>query len=125
MKPVIHRILAIDDDKSFLDMVKNFFASYGIEVACAHQSQDGLELMRTGKFPVVILDYKMPLLNGDDLIALLQSINPHAKFIVVSGILEEDVEGKFRGLGYYAFFEKGKMQLSDLIESVKSALHSG
>ena len=38
-------------------------------------------------------------------------MNPRVKVIVVTGHTIDEVEDMFRGLGYYAFFEKGTLSL--------------
>ena len=124
MKPTLSRILAVDDDQAFVELVRNFFASYGIDVVGAQTGREAVERMKAHPFAVVLLDYRLPLMDGHDVIALLQKINPLARFIVVSGVIEEDVEEKFKGLGYMSFFEKGKLHLQDLLQAVKTALHS-
>ncbi len=121
MKFEKRKILIIDDDKSFLDLLKSYFTSHQYEVACADTSSKALSSMRDGKFKVVILDYSMPHVKGDEMIAMLQQLNPSARVIVVTGLLSEEVEEKFKGLGYFAYFEKGQLPFKLLEETVLKA----
>lgn len=118
------KLLIIDDDKGFLDMLQTYFASHEYETAVAEDAPQAIRAMREGKFKVVILDYQMPHVNGDDLIAMLQQIHPTARFIVVTGHLAEDVEGKFKGLGYFAYFEKAQLPFKALEETVLKAFNA-
>lgn len=115
------KVLIVDDDRSFLDMLQNYFVSHQYEVTCAENTSKALAAMREGRFKVVILDYQMPQAKGDDLIAMLQKINPAAKFIIVTGVLSEDVEARFKGLGYFAYFEKATLPFKALEETILKA----
>jgi len=121
MKFEKRKLLIIDDDKSFLDLLKTYFASHQYDVAVAETTSKALSEMREGRFKVVILDYSMPQVKGDEMIAMLQQINPSCRVIVVTGLLSEDVEEKFRGLGYFAYFEKGQLPFKLLEETALKA----
>lgn len=121
MKFQKRKILVVDDDKAFLDLIQGYFSSHEYDVICAADTSKALSSMREGRYKVVLLDYQMPLVNGDDLIAMLQQINPSVRVIVLSGMIAEEVEEKFKGLGYYAYFEKGQLPLKQLEEAVLKA----
>jgi DNA-binding NtrC family response regulator len=108
------KVLVIDDDLSFGRMLTDYLRSKGWDVAVSDNPADAIEAFRTKRPRVVILDFNMPLATGDRFLPLLQEIEPHVKAVVVSGMTGEDVEDKFRGLGYYAFFEKGALSLEKL-----------
>ena len=116
------KILVVDDDKNFVLMVRDYFKSVGYDVKCAGNSEEGLEFFKKYKPRVVLLDFNMPLVTGEKLLPMLKGIDPMVKVIVVTGCIEEDVEEKFRGLGYFAFFEKGSLSLEGLREKVDQAL---
>lgn len=124
MKFEKRRILIVDDDKGFLDLVRNYFVSHQYDVVCADGPSKAVQSMQEGRFKVVVLDYQMPKVNGDELIAILQKINPTARFIVVTGLLSGLVEERFKGLGYFAFLEKGQLGLKTLEEAVLRAFGS-
>jgi len=115
------KILVVDDDPAFVDLIRSYFVSHQYDVVCADGVDQAIKGMREGRMKVVILDYSMPKVNGDSLIAMLQQLNPTARFIVVTGLLSGDIEDKFKGLGYYAYFEKGRLPLKQLEEAVIKA----
>lgn len=121
MKYEPRKILIIDDDRAFLDLFRTYFVSHQYDVTCVENAPRALEAMREKRFQVVVLDYQLPLIQGDELIAMLQQINPRARIIIVTGLANEQVEDKFKGLGYFAYFEKGMMQLKALEEAVLRA----
>ena len=118
------KLLIVDDDVSFLDLAKTYFKERGIDATAVENSMRALSAMKTQGFKVVILDYQMPQTKGDDLIAILQRVNPKARFIIVTGFTEEHVEHKFKGLGYYAYFEKANLSWKKLEDAVVEAFKS-
>lgn len=116
------KLLVIDDDLMFSEMLSVYFRSVGFDVRTADNVEDAIREFRRLKPKVVLLDFNMPLVNGDKFLPLLQDINPVVKIIVVSGYTQEDVEDKFKGLGYFAFFEKGGISLENLKMKVDEAL---
>lgn len=115
-------ILIVDDELPFLELVKNYFTPRGVRVVTADTSITALNAMRKERFRLVLLDYAMPQIRGDDLMGMLQTINPSARFIIVSGVDTKDVEQEFKGLGYVAFFQKGTISLKDLENAVNESL---
>lgn len=58
------RVLIIDDDKTFVDMVCDFLNSAGFESVIASNGLDGLKEIESKNPQAVILDINMPQLNG-------------------------------------------------------------
>lgn len=117
-------VLVVDDDAGFAALATDYFRARGFEAWTATGFEDALELFRRHRPGVVLLDLNMPLVNGDRFLPLLQEIEPRVRAIVVSGCLKEEVEERFAGLGYYAFFEKGTLSLDQVKEKVDEAYGS-
>ncbi len=116
------KILIVDDEPGFTQLISEYFKSLGFEVSCALDAEAAMALFKKHKPRAVILDFNMPFITGDRFLPVLQSIDPMVKVIVISGCLEEEVEEKFRGLGYFHFFEKGSLSLEKLRSKVDEAL---
>ena len=116
------KILVVDDDPGFLQMMADFFKPKGYSVGVATNLEDAINVFRREKPKVVLLDFNMPIVSGEKFLPLLQSVDPAVRAIVVTGYLEEEVEEKFKGLGYFAFFKKGNLSLEALQAKVDEAL---
>ncbi len=114
--------MIVDDEEGFVQTLAQYFLSQGFDVKSATNLEDAINIFRKEKPKVVLLDFNMPLLTGERFLPLLQSVNPSVRVIVVSGYLEEEVESKFKGLGYFAFFKKGDLELEKLKQKVIEAL---
>lgn len=117
------KILVIDDDVSFSKMLVDYFMSQGYWVCSAQQMDEAIKLSRKNKPKVVLLDFNMPLVTGDQLLPVLQEVNPQVKAIVITGCTGDEVEERFKGLGYFAYFEKGGLSLESLKEKVEEAMN--
>ena len=118
-----NKLLIIDDDLGFLLMAADYFRSNGYEVYTADTMDQAIKIYKRERPPVVLLDFYLPLVTGEKLLPVLQEINPAVRAIVVSGYIKEEVEEKFKGLGYFAYIEKGDMSLEGLKQKVEEALN--
>lgn len=117
------RLLIIDDEPSFLELLGEYFKNAGYDARTAPNLEEAVQTFRIQKPNVVLLDFNMPMLTGEKFLPILQNLNPSVRVIVITGCLEEEVEDKFKGLGYYGFFEKGDLSLENLKKKVDEALN--
>ncbi len=91
-------ILAIDDDNSFLQVVRSALKQEGYNVLASSSGPKGLDMIRYAPSPVrvILLDYDMPRLNGSEMLGFLRRLNPHAKIIAVTGMSESFLPVEFR-----------------------------
>ena len=116
-----NKLLIVDDDENYSRMMVDFFRMSRYDVSFANNLEDAINLFRKNRPSVVLLDFNMPIVTGEKFLPILQSIDPAIRVIVISGCIEEEVEDKFRGLGYFAFFEKGAMSLESVRQTVDEA----
>lgn len=115
-------MLIIDDDVEFAQTLADFFKAKGFRVSVANDFYGALDIFRRDKPKVVLLDFKMPFTTGEQLLPLLQHLRPGVRTIVITGCIGEEVEEKFKGLGYFCFFEKAGLSLEKLGQKVEEAL---
>ena len=79
------RILVIDDDVEFMDVLCKVLRSRGYEVYSALNGKDGVNLYKETPVDLVITDILMPEQDGVELIFSLRKISPEVKIILISG----------------------------------------
>jgi len=90
------RLLLIDDDAELCQEVAEALRDEGFVVENTSDTSEGEKLVARGVFDVVILDYKMPGLNGIELLRMIKSKRPKTKVIITTGrpfiekLLEEE-----------------------------------
>src|SRR4030095_15540952 len=58
------KILLIDDDAKIVNLEKAILTQGGFEVDTALDGAEGLEKLRTGQYDVIVLDIRMPAMDG-------------------------------------------------------------
>ncbi len=81
-------ILVIDDDPILLQTVKSMLAKRGFNVLTSSSGARGLGVLgnAVGDIRVVLLDYGMPKLNGDETLKFIRQVRPNAKVIGLTGM---------------------------------------
>src|SRR5215467_7939513 len=82
------RILLVDDNNHGLIARKAVLEEVGYQVSTAKNGDEALELYTARKFDLVVTDYKMPKMNGVELIAQIRKSDADARVILLSGFVE-------------------------------------
>ena len=119
------KIVAIDDEAEFIDVIKNYFELREYDITVAIHGTKGIELVKEKKPDVVLMDLKMPGVDGDEVFSLLKSMHPSPKVIFVTAY---DDGGKTKArllkMGAYAYFDKPVASLRELEETINKAAQS-
>ena len=91
MKPSsisVPNILLVDDCKDGLLVRKALLEELGCTVQIACNGEEGLKLFESTRFDVVVTDYRMPRMNGIELIQRIRKIDPNARIVLLSKMVE-------------------------------------
>ena len=78
-------LLYIDDDKTILKMVGGFFEEFGYTVFRAEDGELGLEAFHTHRPDIVLVDLRMPKVDGFQVLETITKDSPDTPVIVISG----------------------------------------
>jgi CheY-like chemotaxis protein len=81
-------ILLVDDNHDGLLVRRCLLEEIGCCVQTALNGEEGLKLFKAAKFDVVVTDYRMPRMNGAELIQRIRLLDPNARIILLSGFVE-------------------------------------
>jgi CheY-like chemotaxis protein len=81
-------ILLVDDNKLGLSARKTVLEELGHRIVTASNGVDALEQFGARKFDLVVTDYKMPRMDGLELIIGLRKIRPDLPVILISGFVD-------------------------------------
>jgi len=81
------RILVIDDEEPVLDLIQSTLVRRGFTVETARDGGEGLRRIAQTHFDLIVCDWKMPGLNGQQVFERLRTNHPHAagRFIFLTG----------------------------------------
>ena len=117
------KILTIDDEVEFTNLIQGYFGARGFEVIIANAGDSGLKIAKEIKPDLCLIDLKMPGIHGDEVLKEILNIQPKPKCIMITA---SEGEGKTRqylmNLGAYACFDKPITSLRNLEETIRKAL---
>ena len=83
------KILIVDDDNAYLNVLEKIFSKMEYEAEFAGSSEEALEILKKDNFPLIITDLEMPGLDGVELCKQIRIIDPKAVVYALSGYIAE------------------------------------
>ncbi|MGD9157458.1 MAG: sigma 54-interacting transcriptional regulator [Desulfobacteraceae bacterium] len=116
------KLLTIDDDQTILGLISNFFTLIGYTVFKAKDGEEGLEIFNNEKPNIVLVDLKMPKVDGFQVLETIRKESSDTPVLVISGEGEmTDVIRALR-LGAWNYQTKPIDNLTFLQHNVEQAL---
>ena len=102
-------VIYIDDDATNRALLRDMLAIEGITMAEAPDARTGLKMISEGDFDLILMDLRMPDMNGLTAIRQLRAggnSSGHVPIVVVTADISEGVKELCRGAGAEDFLEK-------------------
>ena len=115
------KVLIVDDEKSIRKTLREILEYEKYKVEEAVDGMDCLAKFKRDKFDVVILDIKMPNLDGMETLERLQQMNPEVPIVMISGHANIDIAVEAVKMGAFDFVSKPP-DLNRLLITLKNAL---
>jgi len=120
------RILVVDDEPIICRNCSRILADCGYEVETLQSSRMAIERIKEESFDVILLDFKMPGLNGMEMLPLIKEINPCVMIIMMTGYstVENAVQAMKQGAFDYIPKPFSSDELSIRVEKALEKRHS-
>lgn len=100
------RILVVDDNKEFCQNVRDIVELQGYEVLTAHDGFQALELVRQDGLDLVLMDVKMPIMDGVATFKKIKQIAPQLPVVMVTAYAVEECVREALREGAFGFLKK-------------------
>ena len=95
------KILIIDDDEQSLFALCTVFQSQRWVSVCAKDVPTGLELLRTEKPDLVIIEYQLPGIEGIGGVEMIRALDAQVPVICFTGEESQEVADRFFAVGFF------------------------
>tara|TARA_R110002051_G_scaffold145817_2_gene218773 strand:- start:2667 stop:4013 length:1347 start_codon:yes stop_codon:yes gene_type:complete len=100
------KILIIEDDAAFCQMLQKFLTKKDYQVATSFNAEDGIEKFKNDNFDIVITDLRLPNYDGIQLLSDIKKINPKIPVLVMTGYAEVSTAVKAMKKGAFDYISK-------------------
>lgn len=116
-------VLIVEDEPSLQDAFRLVIESGGYEVFTAQNGLVGIDMIKSKKPDLVLLDIFMPVMDGKELLRNIDLEDfPSTTVVVYSNLSDQQTETEMYELGAHGFILKSSMTPRDLLELVKKHL---
>jgi PAS domain S-box-containing protein len=115
------KILIVDDDPSICNMFERFLTTNGYEVRTSNDGQEALFLLRSEFFNLIVLDIRLPGIDGLSLLSKIKNFSPDTEVIMITGYWNMETAVQSFKLGAYDYLTK-PIELNLLLQVVKKTL---
>jgi CheY-like chemotaxis protein len=119
-----YTILVIDDDPSFLSVLRPILLDQGFNVLVSSSGAKGLNMLQYAPkgIHVVLLDYNMPSFDGGDTLQYLRQLSPAVKIVALTGVDHRLLPQTFRA-GVDSILTK-PLRNSELVQTIRKVLQA-
>jgi DNA-binding response OmpR family regulator len=100
------RVLVVDDEPDAVELLQEFLSGKGYEVVTAGSGEEAMERVKADRPHLMLLDVRMPGMNGMDVLRQVRQIDKEVGVIMVTAVNEEDTGRQAMALGAFDYVVK-------------------
>jgi len=118
------RLLLVDDEKEYVNVLSNRFSRRNIIVTRAYSGTEGLRALGRQAFDVAVLDLKMQDLDGIETLRIFKQMAPQMAVIMLTGHGSAEAAREGIKLGAYDYLTK-PCEFDGLLAKIRAACRKG
>src|SRR6266542_3073520 len=115
------RVLVVDDEPRIVSFISRALSAEGLGVDSAHDGIRGLELARSRRYELVVLDLLLPGLDGISVLQAIIDSRPEQRVLILSALSDVDSKVRCLELGAADYLPK-PFALAELLARVRARL---
>jgi two-component system response regulator (stage 0 sporulation protein F) len=100
------KILIVDDEEKIRTLLEKFLTKKGYQALTATNGQEAIEKVKTDSPLVVLLDIRMPGMDGLAAMKKIKEVSPKTGVIMITGVKDEEVAKKAMELEAFDYITK-------------------
>ena len=100
------KILLVDDDEWIRDSLTLYFDTEGCQMIAVETAEEGMELLKQQDYDIILLDYKLPGIDGLTFSREIQDIRPDAIKILITAYKNKKVVSEAANVGIQDLIDK-------------------
>jgi CheY-like chemotaxis protein len=115
------KILIVEDEPAVREGLREWLTEDGYDVECVNTGEDALKRIREEEFGVIVLDLRLPGIDGLQVFEEAKGLTPQAKGILITAFPSKETLEKAKKLGILDYLPK-PFQVTDLERVIHGAL---
>jgi len=100
------RILVVDDESSMRGALRDWLLEDGYDVGMAANGREAVDMVREGAWDVILLDLKMPGMDGIEVLEKVKEISPDSEILMMTAYASVDTAVKAMKIGAFDYLVK-------------------
>lgn len=117
----MEKILIIDDNNDICLLLERFLGKQGYKTNSAQRGEDGLALLRKEPYELVICDFKLPDIDGLEMLRRIKVLEPTTAVIIITGYSDVRIAVQTVKHGAYDYVTK-PLYPDEILYTIKNAL---
>lgn len=118
------KILIVDDNVNFANTTRDLLNEKGYDSICVNSGKEAVEKVRDAVYDAILLDMKMPVMDGVDTYREIKKIRPQSLVVLVTAYRVEELISEALAEGAYALFIK-PLDIDNLLKTIERGRKGG
>ena len=114
------RVLIVDDNVAMSKTLSDILQMIGFNIHVAESGEEGIEKVKEWSFDIILMDVKLPGMNGIDAFKEIKKIRPNTMVIIMTAYTTEGLIKEAQNEGAFSILHK-PFEINDMLTTMESA----
>ena len=115
------KVLLVEDETVLRESIRDWLVEDGYDVECVETGEEALERIKEEEFGVVVLDLRLPDIDGLQVFEHAKELKPETKGVIITAYPSQETREKAKRLGFLDYLAK-PFKVEDLEKLIGAAL---